>query len=404
MLIEVNSRQLENKFLDLPRKLYKNDPYWVCIQDDNLRKIFNPVTNRNFDDGEAIRWILTDEAGQVIGRIAAFYNMTKASAEKVLSGGAGFFECINDQKSANLLFDSARKWLAKRGMKAFDAPVNFGQNDTNWGLLVEGFTHPGLGMPYHHPYYKQLFLNYGFQIYFKQYSFHLDLTKKFPERFWKIAEWVGKKPDFHFKHFTWKESEKFIKDIKYIYDKAWSVLKEDFTPLDANLLRTSMKEAKAVIDEEIIWFAYHKNEPISFFIMFPDANQILKKFHGQMNALNMMRFLYYKRNNAITRIRAVAAGVIPKFQNSGVESGIFWHLNEKMKNKPQYTEMELSWVGDYNPKMISLYEAVGAEKAKMHYTMRYMIDTSIPFERFMPDKVNPDKISEIGDTVDSSLL
>jgi hypothetical protein len=397
MIIEVITQKLENQFLALPRTLYKSDPHWVCTPDNDIRKIFNPSINHLFKDGEAVRWILTDETGRVTGRIAAFYNMKKARAEKVLTGGAGFFECINDQESANLLFDTAREWLAKRGMQAMDAPVNFGENDTNWGLLVEGFTHPGLGMPYHLPYYKNLFLNYGFRIFFKQYSFHLDLTKKFPERFWKIAEWIGKKPDFHFKHFTWEMADSFIEDAKYIYDTAWAGLKEDFTPLDPKVLRESMNNARAVIDPEMIWFAYHKEEPISFFIMFPDANQILKKLNGKLHFWNMLRFLYYKKTKTITRIRAVAAGVIPKFQNSGVESGIFWHLNEKMKHKPQYKEMELSWVGDYNPKMISLYEAVGAMKAKTHFTLRYMIDQNIVFERFMPEKINPVILKEIGE-------
>jgi hypothetical protein len=391
MIIEITTKKLENQFLDVPGILYKHDPYWVCVPDNDLRKIFNPAKNRNFIDGEAARWVLKDEKGKLTGRIAAFYNMKKAKAEKVLTGGAGFFECINDQESANLLFDTARDWLAKRGMQAMDAPVNFGENDTNWGLLVEGFTQPGIGMQYHFPYYHNLFLNYGFKVFFKQYTFHLDLTKKFPERFWKIAEWIGKKPDFHFKHFTWEEADTFIKDATYIYDTAWSVMKEDFTPLDPQLLRESMIAAKPIIDGEMIWFAYHKDEPISFFIMFPDANQILKKLNGKLHFWNLLRFLYYKKTKTITRIRAVAAGVIPRFQNSGVESGIFWHLNEKVKLKPQYKEIELSWVGDYNPKMISLYEAVGSVKAKTHYTLRYMIDKSVPFERFMPEKVNPEK-------------
>lgn len=397
MILEVTSRKTEKQFLDVPRVIYKKDPFWVCTPDNDIKKIFNPVKNRNFIGGEAARWVLTDDKGKLIGRIAAFYNMKKAKSEKILTGGAGFFECINDQGSADILFDTAREWLRERGMQAMDAPVNFGENDTNWGLLVDGFTHPGLGMPYHLPYYKELFFNYGFKIFFKQFSFHLDLTKKFPERFWKIAEWVGKKPDFHFRHFTWKESETFIRDATYIYQKAWSVFKDDFTPLDPDLLRESMMSAKPIIDEEMIWFAYHKDEPVSFFIMFPDANQILRKLNGKMHLWNMLRFLYYKKTGAMTRIRAVAAGIIPAFQNSGIESGIFWHLNEKMKNKPRYKEMELSWVGDYNPKMISLYEAVGGVKAKTHLTLRYIIDPSVPFERFMPEKVKVEKLREIGD-------
>ncbi|MCB9028004.1 MAG: hypothetical protein H6545_02670 [Bacteroidales bacterium] len=36
-------------------------------------------------------------------------------------------------------------------------------------------------------------------------------------------------------------------------------------------------------------------------------------------------------------------------------------------------------MGDFNPKMISIYEAIGAHKAKTHLTMRYMIDDALPF-------------------------
>lgn len=397
MIIEVNSRKIEKEFLEVPRILYKGDPFWVCALDNDIRKTFDPGKNKNFREGDAARWVLKDEKGKLIGRIAAFYNMKKARAEKVLAGGAGYFECINDPSAAHQLFDTAKNWLASRGLKAMDAPVHFGENDSNWGLLVEGFTHPGIGMPYHKPYYADLFRSYGFHTFFKQFTFHLDLTRPFPERFWKIAEWIGKKPDFTFRHFSWKDSEKMIRDAVYIYEKAWSALKEDFTPLDPDLLRETLKASRAIIDGEMIWFAYHKEEPISFFIMFPDANQILKKLNGKLHFLNLLRFLYYRQTGAITRIRAIAAGVIPKFQNSGVESGIFWHMNEKMKFKPQYKEIELSWVGDFNPKMLALYQNVGGVRAKTHMTLRYLFDQTIPFERFMPEKVNTDKLKEIDD-------
>lgn len=384
---EVNNRKSARDFLDLPRNLYKNDPSWVCPQDRDIIIQFDPVKNPFFENGEAKRWILISDSGKTIGRIAAFYNEERALAEKIPTGGCGFFECIDDRKAAFLLFDTAADWLRSKGMKAMDAPINFGENDSLWGLLVEGFTHPGMGMPYNFPYYKDLFENYGFHIFFRQYSYHLDLKKPFPERFWKIAEWISKKPDFHFEHFNWKNPDKYIKDTVEIYSEAWSVFKEDFTPLKEKTLRTAMEKARPILDPEMIWFAYHKEKPVAFFIMMPDVNQIFKELNGKMHIFNMLRFLLMKRNKKITRIRAMAAGVTPKFQNSGVESGIFWHMNEKMQFKPWYDEIELSWVGDYNPKMIALYEAVGGKRAKIHHTYRYMLDNSIPFERFMAEKI-----------------
>jgi uncharacterized protein YlzI (FlbEa/FlbD family) len=386
-LFKVDSQKTEKEFLEVPKRLYKNDPVWVCPLDNIIKDRFDPDKNILLKNGQSQRWILKNENDELIGRIAAFYNEEKAFADKVSSGGVGFFECINNTKASGLLFDTAADWLRERGLQAMDAPINFGENDTNWGLLTEGFTHPGFGMPYNFPYYKSLFEDYGFRTYFKQFSYHLDLTKKFPQRFWKIAEWIGKKPDFTFEHFKLNNFDKYIHDLIHVYNTTWAGFKEDYTPLKYEDMYETMRQTKAFLDPHMIWFAYYKNEAISFFIMLPDINQILKKFKGKMNLWNMIRFKYYLSTGSVTRIRAMVAGVVPKFQNSGVESGIFWHMNEKMKYKKQYKEIELSWVGDYNPKMISLYEAVGAVKAKTHHTYRYMLDPKVKFERFMPEKV-----------------
>ena len=56
-----------------------------------------------------------------------------------------------------------------------------------------------------------------------------------------------------------------------------------------------------------------------------------------------------------------------------------------MKHKPWFKEIELSWVGDFNPKMRKLYEATGASQAKTHVTYRYLFDRNVPFKRFMPE-------------------
>jgi hypothetical protein len=384
-LIEVSDNKTSKDFLEVPKILYKKDPFWVCSLDLEIENTFRPETNKMLSDGKARRWILRSDKDQLIGRIAAFYNLNISSSNKQPTGGVGLFECIHDQGAANLLFDVARDWLAKEGMEAMDGPVNFGSNNSNWGLLVRGFTHPGYGMPYNFPYYQELFENYGFQTYFKQYSYHIDITKPFPERFWKIAEWVAKKDEYTFKHCELKDADKYVDDIVSIFNKAWADFKEDFIPMTREDLENTLKTAKKIVEEDLIWFVYHDNEPICFYILFPDVNQILKHFNGKLTLINKLKFLYYKKSRKITRARAIAAGVVPKFQNTGIESGIFKHLEHSFKKKYWMTEIELSWVGDFNPKMRSLYEAVGGKLAKIHHTYRYLFDRDAPFERFMPD-------------------
>jgi hypothetical protein len=378
-LKEVNDRGSARQFLDVVKNIYAGDRFYVRPLDAEITAVFNPATNNFFSHGSAIRWILIDD-NKVVGRVAAFINNRKAFSFQQPTGGMGFFECINDQNAANMLFNSCRDWLAARGMKAMDGPVNFGENDVNWGLLVDGFIHPGFGMNYNPAYYKQLFENYGFKFYFEQVSNHLDLTKPFPERFWKIAEWAMRKPELSFVHFSYAQKEKFIRDLKEVYDDAWK-FHENFTPMEESTLRITLDKVRAFLDPEMIWFVYHDHEPIAFLIQFPDVNQILKHMNGKMHFFNKLKFLWLKYRKTITRTRIVIMGVKPKYQRFGVESGIFWHLNEKMKKKPHITELELSWVGDFNPKMRALHESVGATFAKRHVTYRKIFADDAEFRR-----------------------
>jgi hypothetical protein len=392
---EVKTKQEKKEFTDFPKELYKDDPNWVCQLDSGLEAVFDPAKNHTFRHGEAVRWILKDDNNRTIGRIAAFIDLVRSSANRQPTGGIGFFEVIENREAAFLLFDTAREWHTARGIEAMDGPINFGENDTNWGLLVEGFMQPGIGMPYNKKYYKSFFEDYGFRNYFEQYSYHREIRRPdnkittFPDRIMKIAEWLTKRPGYTFRHFEFRNKEKYISDIVEIYNSTWSVFKEDFTPLDPAILEESLQKAKPIIDENVIWFAYFNDRPIGFFVLFPDLNQILKHFNGKMNLWNMIRFYYFKTTHKMTRLRAVVGGVNPVYQNGGVESAIFLHLYNTFKKKPWYKELELSWVGDYNPKMMAIYQALEAKKAKIHITYRYLLNPDLHFTRFkdeMTDK------------------
>ena len=126
-----------------------------------------------------VGFLLTTK-GKPIGRIAAFINNKKADTFDQPTGGCGFFECINSQDAANMLFDTAKAWLQSGGMKAMLGPINFGENDMWWGLLIEGFSRPYYGMNYNPPYYKQLFENYGFTVSYEQISNRIDPQKRPP--------------------------------------------------------------------------------------------------------------------------------------------------------------------------------------------------------------------------------
>ncbi len=380
---EVVDKKDKKRFLEFHKWHYRDDPNWCCPLDSEFNAIFDPKKNRTFNHGILKRWLLYSSDNNIIGRIAAFIDHNRSKAYRQPTGGIGFFEVIEDEKAAFILFDTAISWLKENGMEAVDGSITFGTNDSNWGLLVEGFMQQGYGMPYNKEYYKGFFEKYGFRNYFNQYSFHRDIASVnvFPERFMKIAEWVSRKPGYSFEHFRFNNADKYVNNLVDIYNATWSEFREDYQPMVPSDFNDTIKKGKAFIDEELIWFAYSKGEPVAFFILFPDLNQILKHLNGKLHLWNIMKFLYLKRKKTMTRMRGVVAGVKPAFRNSGIESAIFKCLYDVFMKKRYYTELELSWVGDFNKPMISVYNAVGAVKAKTHVTYRYMINKNIEFIR-----------------------
>ena len=381
-IIRVTGRKTRKHFLDVARIIYKNDPVWVCPLDNEIEAIFNPDKNPYHKHGEADRWILYDSYYKPAGRIAAFIDWNLARTYDQPTGGMGFFECINDREAAFMLFNTARNWLISKGMEAMDGPVNFGETDKYWGLLVDGFTHPSFEVPYNHNYYQELFELYGFQTYYKMEGFHLDLTQPLPERFRKIAEWVSAKPGYEFRHFTWKEQDRFNDDFATVFNEAWASFKKNFEPLEASYIKGVLKKAKAILDEEFIWFAYFEGKPIAIYLMFPDLNQILKHLNGKLNLVSMIKFLYLKKRNTMTRAKGLLMGVIPKYQNHGIESAFILKINEVIRRKPHYREVEFSWVADFNPKMRKIFISVGSVPVKKYITYRYLFDRTKEFKRY----------------------
>jgi len=381
-ITKVNAKKDKKDFLNVAKSLYKDDPVWVCPMDKQINAIFDPKQNTYYGHGTAERWVLKDDSGKLIGRIAAFVDYKTSETQEQPTGGVGFFECINNQEAANLLFETAKTWLTEQKQETMDGPINFGERDSWWGLLVDGFTHPSYEIAYNHPYYQELFENYGFQCYFKQEGFHLDVTKDMDERFLRIAERVRKNPGYEFKHFTWKEEDKYSKDFAEVFNIAWESFMENFEPLKVEYIKKTLNKAKVILEEEFIWLAYKDGKPIAIYLMLPDVNMILKHLDGRMHIFNMLKFIYLKKRKAMTRARGVLMGVIPEFQNRGIESVFIMEVANVIKKKPHYKEIEFSWVGDFNPKMRKIFIAVGCQSVKHYITYRYLFDRDKSFKRY----------------------
>ena len=126
-IIQVEDKKSVDAFHQLPYTIYKNDRNWVPPLRMMVENIFNPEKNNALKNGSACRW-LVEKGGQFVGRISAFVTDTYSYSFEQPTGGVGFFECVDDQQVANLLFDTAIAWLKEKGMEAVDGPINIGEN------------------------------------------------------------------------------------------------------------------------------------------------------------------------------------------------------------------------------------------------------------------------------------
>src|SRR5210317_1845175 len=111
-VVSVDTHSVFQSFLDVPKLIYRDDENYVPhIRQEIEKALWNK--------------------GDKVGLIAAFVNKGK-------KGGLGFFESINNKDVAHILFDTGIQWLNTRSLTEVEVPVNFGERDKFWGLLVNG--------------------------------------------------------------------------------------------------------------------------------------------------------------------------------------------------------------------------------------------------------------------------
>lgn len=383
-LREVTSKKDIKEFIQLPVKLYKNVPQWIRPLDKDIESVFDPEKNKAFRTGEAIRWLLLDNQGSVIGRIAAFYDRKHAmKGNDQPTGAIGFFECIQDQQAAFLLFDQGRQWLTEKGMEAMDGPVNFGNRDRWWGLLIEGFhLEPNYQCTYNFPYYKDFFEAYGFQVYFYQLTFGRKIQGPISDRLMMKNDLIKKDPSYRFGYLPKKDWAKLPDLIRAVYNQAWANRSEipELTELQA---KTLVKQMKPIMDEKLLWFGYYKEEPIAFFLSLPEVNQIFKHVNGKMGVLGKLTFLWHHLRRTTTKAFGVLFGIVPAHQGKGVDGAIIESFKTFVqKEYTQYIDYEMNWIGDFNTKMVKTCEQINVTVHKRHATYRKLFNPDIPFKRY----------------------
>ena len=302
-IIEVaDDKKLQQEFLLLPVKLYAQDANWIRPLDQDIEHTFDPKKNKYFKHGEAIRWILKNFEGETIGRVAAFINHETANKEDQPTGGMGFFECVENESAAFLLFEMCKKWLTSKGIEAMDGPINFGERDSFWGLMIKGWQYePTYKMPWTKQYYISFFENFGFKDYFQQYIYVSPIrAASVMATVEDKARKVYANPEYTFRSIEKSKLTKYGEDFRTIFNEAWAKF-PGVKEMNAEQAKSLVNTMKPIIDEQLTWFAYAGERPIAFFIVIPDINQIVKHLNGKFGVWEKLKFWLLLQRGVINR-------------------------------------------------------------------------------------------------------
>ncbi len=360
--IDVN-RELKS-FIDFPHSLYKNDPNYVpelyIAQKDLLTPGKHP-----FHEHSKVQLFLARNGKEITGRIAAILNNNHNDYNHTTDGFFGFFDCINDQETANLLFDAASEWLKEQGSNTLIGPANFSTNETV-GLLVEGFDSPPVAMmPYNAPYYRDLLENAGLKkrtdllAYDVPYDTHNDksvrLLNTLGERLKRNNILIRK---INMKNFK-EEAEK----LREVYNQAWDK-NLGFVPMTEHEFNHMAKDLKMVLNPDFCLVAEQDGKFIGFALGIPDINQVLIKIkRGRLLPFGIFKLLTGLKK--IDWLRVMVLGVTEGYRKLGIEACLYGTIIKNAKEN-NIRGAECSWMLEDNYLMNKAIEQINGTLYKKY--------------------------------------
>jgi len=352
-------------FLDVPARVYANDPHWVPPIRSSIAKQFSP-SNTFFEYGKAQQFVTLSESGEPIGRIVAAVNQRLIDKEGQKVGVFGFFECIPDFDVAQALLQAACNWLREQGMTVVRGPIDFSTHN-GCLFLVDGFDSPPMIlMPYNPPYYPEFIERDGWYKGKDAYTYNFPLDKPLPAEFEKAYR-IACKAGITFRPIRTKGKE-FEADALKVYDLLVRMFTDNYSysPQTPEEFLDKARSFQSLIDPDVFPIAEYNGEMVGMWMGLPDYNIALKHLGGKLDWLGTLKFLWYRRQ--IDRGRVIYICSLPEYRRKMVSLAlIYLGMQGGIKKGKPYKRAELGHIYEDNSASRKLVEAAGG---KIHKTYR----------------------------------
>lgn len=355
------------QFVELPFRLYRDDPSWVPPLKSEVRGLIDPRENPWFEHGEATLFLARRD-GQVVGRISAHVEKLPMVGVAPGTGNFGMFEAVDAEVAAALIAE-AERWLRQRGFTQVLGPLSLSVWDEP-GLLIHGFDHPPtVMMGYNRAQYQQWIEAAGYVGVKDLKTYQVDIMQRFPPLVDRIVK-SGERNDRIVVRTV--DKSRFAEEaalVLGILNDAWRD-NWGFVELTAAEIAYVSKKLKPIIYEDLVTIAYVEGEPVAFMITLPDLNEFTRDLNGSLFPFGFIKLLWRMRNPKVSRVRVPLMGVVKRMQATRLASQLAFMMIEHARrvSSTNYgaAQAEIGWILEDNQGMVSIAETIESRANKIY--------------------------------------
>ncbi|RKE49831.1 MULTISPECIES: GNAT family N-acetyltransferase [unclassified Sphingomonas] len=368
----VETKKDRKIFIDLPFRLYADDPNWVPPLKSEALGLITPEKNGWFSHAKA-QLFLAEEDGRVVGRISAHIDTLALTmpAEQGFGPGVGQWGLMEAERQDvfQALLERAEAWLREQGMTRALGPISM----SIWeepGLLIDGYDHPPTIMMGHAKREYRGWIEWAQYRPIKQLmTYEVDVTKQFPPIVQRIIKSGEKNPRISVRNVDKTKFEEEAAIILSILNDAWRD-NWGFVPLTPPEIKDVGVKLKPIVFNDLIRIAELDGKPVAFMITLPDLNEAIKPLNGNLLPFGWAKLLWWLRKPKVRTVRVPLMGVVKELQASRMASQLAFMMIEYIRRASVENygaqRAEIGWILDDNQGMRSIAETIESRVNKVY--------------------------------------
>ena len=339
---EVKTKEDRKKFVNLPLKMYKSNPYFVPPLYADEMAVF---TEKNvYAESCDSVFFLAEEDGKVVGRIQGIIQKQYNEIHKENRIRFTRFDSENRQEIAAALFKALEDWGRANGMDTVCGPLGYSDLERE-GLLIEGFDELStFEEQYNFDYYASLIEGEGYAKeidWLESKLYYPDevnpMIAKVAERTLQLNKLHIASSDMSKKAYINKYKDGVFECIDRCYADLYGTV-----PFTDGMKKQIIDQFLLVINKKYLIIICDENEKVvSFGLCFPGFGKSLQKSGGRLTPAGLIRMIKAVNNPEILDLGLVA--VLPEYQARGVNAVILNCLLNMLKDSSvKYCETNLN--------------------------------------------------------------